>query len=571
MRNLQYILFLFASVIAYGQVTLVTAVEGKDFRVGERMKVTVTLRIEGNDRIQETPLRTPDFSKFEQIDSGSDQNSFIEPVSQTVINQQIFQWVLSPKVTGKVRVGSFLVQVNGKIYKTEPIDLDISNARVAERPSKKDDVYLNLEVQNREVFENEPTIAIIRAYSSNFNNLRNIADVNLDGQNGIGVKPVSFAKSDIEQNPKSRLLSQIVAVYMLYPEKSGAVEIKPATASYSAGGNSTTLKSNKVSLKVKNLPVGSPSSFKNTVGNYKISMESPSLNDRVEVNKPLDVIVKVSGEGNLDKSSMPKLASSDAYTFYKPKVKQSGSGSETTLLAHYVVVPKVPGEIQISTEKFAFFNPDTQKYADLGASKLPVQVLTPEEVANAKSTLETVNEFTNNVLETVDTPVIPTKKLKVEPKANLKWQTVLGNYTLMGLFAAALLSLFWVYRRFFSPSGIQKAPLGSVAETEAKLREAARFDADIHLNYLERLILEHKYDEFFRNIEDLKQDAQNFIQKKYQSSIKNYFISQHGASEAEKFQKLEQQISVEKYAPIKTDEHLAELLNTARSLYSEIK
>lgn len=566
MKRLQYILFLFASVIAYGQVTLVTAVEGKDFRVGERMKVTVTLRIEGNDRIQETPLRTPDFSKFEQIGSGSDQTSYIEPVSQTVINQQVFQWVLSPKTVGKVRVGSFLVQVNGRIYKTEPIDLDVGNARIAERTNKKDDVYLNLEVQNREVFENEPTVAVIRAYSSNFNNLRNIGDVNLAHQKGIEVKPVSFEKSDIEQSPKSRLLSQVVAVYMLYPEKTGAVEVRPATASYSSGGNFITLKSNKVSLRVKTLPKGSPSNFNNTVGNYTVDIESPSAADAIELNKPLDVIVKVTGEGNLDKTKMPKLARSAAYTFYRPKIKQA---ENNTLLAHYVVVPKIPGDIEILTEKFAFFNPETQKYSDL-ESALPVKVLTPEEIENAKTTLETVNDFTNNVLETVDTPVMPTKKLRVQPNAGFRWQTLVGNYTLIGLFAFAVLSAYWAYRRFLSPAQPREIPLGSIAETEAKLREMPRFDVETHFSYLERLISAQQYDDFFKNIEDLKQDAQRFIRKKYSIGLKDYFVSRHGASVAERFQKLEQQIAIEKYAPVKTDEHLEELLGSAKSLYSLI-
>lgn len=572
MKQLQYIFFLFASVIAYGQVTLVTAVEGKDFRVGEKVKVTVTLRIEGNDRIQETPLRTPDFSKFEQLNSGSDQTSAIDPVSQIVINQQIFQWVLSPKTAGRVRLGSFLVQVNGKIYKTEPIDFDIANARLTDKSAKKDDVYLNLEVQNREIFENEPTVAVIRAYSSNFNNLRNIGDVNLDNQNGIEVRPVSFTKSDIEQNPKSRLLSQVVAVYMLYPEKTGAMEVKPATASYSSGGNSTLLKSNKVSLKVKTLPGGFPSGFKNTVGNYKVSVESPAKRENIEVNKPVDVIVKVSGEGNLSKATMPRLAHSHAYTFYRPKIKlDQNSGNKTTLLAYYVVVPKIPGDIEITTEKFAYFNPETQKYADLGASSLPLKVLSTEEIADAKTTLETVNEFTNNVLSTVDTSVTPTKKLKIEPKASFKWQTLLGNYTLIGLFTFALLIAYWAYLRFFSTAPVKKAPLGSVAETEAKIREVQNFDAETHLNYLNRLATEHNYDGFFNNVEALKLDAQDFIRNKYGCSMKDYFTMHHGVSIKEQFQKLEQQISIEKFVPVKTEEQLSDLLKSIKSLYILIR
>ena len=114
-HKIPYILFLFSAIFTYGQVTLAVS-DVKNPRVNQRFNLTVILEISGENMEQETPLRMPDLSKFDIIGSASEQNTVVLDAKKgDVLNQMVYQWVLTPKEAGKIRFGSVLVTVNGKI------------------------------------------------------------------------------------------------------------------------------------------------------------------------------------------------------------------------------------------------------------------------------------------------------------------------------------------------------------------------------------------------------------------------------------------------------------------------
>src|SRR5690606_23387069 len=140
-----YILFLFSALSVAGQVTLEVS-EVKDTKVNQKFNLTVLLEISGENMVQETPLRMPDMSKFDIVGSASEQNTVVlDPKKGDVLNQLIYQYVLSPKQSGKIKFGSVLVTVNGKIYKTEPFEINVRDSEKASAPNDSavnDDVYL---------------------------------------------------------------------------------------------------------------------------------------------------------------------------------------------------------------------------------------------------------------------------------------------------------------------------------------------------------------------------------------------------------------------------------------------
>ncbi|MCB4234632.1 BatD family protein [Kaistella anthropi] len=100
--------------------------EVKDAKVNQRFNLTVLLEIAGENMQQETPLRMPDLSKFEILGSASEQNTVVLDAKKgDIINQMVYQLSLSPKQIGKLKFGSVLVTVNGKIYKTEPFEINV--------------------------------------------------------------------------------------------------------------------------------------------------------------------------------------------------------------------------------------------------------------------------------------------------------------------------------------------------------------------------------------------------------------------------------------------------------------
>ena len=447
-QQISYILFLFSAVFTYGQVTLAIS-DVKDQKINQRFTLTVLLEISGENMEQQTPLQMPDFSKFDIIGSASERNTVVLDASKgNVINQLVYQYVLSPKQSGRIKIGSALVTVNGKIYKTEPFDITVREAdktnSVADN-TDRNDLYLNLEVQDKVVYKNEPTIAVLRAYSRDYDNFRKLGKLHFPSQRNANIKPVSFAKSEIESS--AGMASQIIGIFMIFPSETGTIEINPISATFANPAKENKISSNKIQLNVKKLPVGMPNHFKNAVGQFTIDLSTNVSNQISEINKPVHLFLKVAGSGNLGSLHLPKILNSENYSFFTPKVTSqttaNKNGLSGAIIAEYIVVPKIPGTVMIKFENFSYFDPNSKKYTDLGSKELVLQVKTPEQIAEAKTTLEKVNDYTNTVLETVNTPVLQTQNFIVTDKNQINWKIVVGNIALL----TSLITLFAVVMR----------------------------------------------------------------------------------------------------------------------------
>ena len=570
-----YILSLFSAIFAHGQVTLAVS-DVKDAKVNQRLNLTVLLEISGENMQQETPLRMPDLSKFDIIGTASEQNTVVLDAKKgDVLNQMVYQWVLTPKQSGKIKFGSVLVTVNGKIYKTEPFDINVRDVEkktsVADN-STSNDLYLSLEVQDREVYKNESTIAILRAYSRDYGSFRNVGNIQVPQQKNARIKPVSFAKSEIESS--AGMNSQVLAVFMIFPSEEGNIEINPVTASISNSNREAKIVSNRVKLNVKKLPAGMPETFKNAVGKFDIAVVNNNATEVSEIQKPVNVTMKVSGAGNFGTLHLPKIVNSNDYIFYPPKITARTTTHQNELsgvvTADYVVVPKKAGLVSINFEDFSFFNPTIKKYVDLGAKSISLDVKTPEEIAAAKSTLEKVNDYTNTVLETVNTPVLQTHNLKVKDKNSINWKVVFGNFALL----TAFIAMFFVVvkrreKRKLKPQVAEKNFV-SIAETEDLIRKGLNNSVEENIEYLKKLKDNKDFATFFSVYNDLVNETKkrNLIQS--ESDFRRFLEQNKGQQFADQYRVLSEQIQFERFAPVHSEERIEELFNSISTLFSEI-
>ena len=570
-----YILSLFSAIFAHGQVTLAVS-DVKDAKVNQRLNLTVLLEISGENMQQETPLRMPDLSKFDIIGTASEQNTVVLDAKKgDVLNQMVYQWVLTPKQSGKIKFGSVLVTVNGKIYKTEPFDINVRDVEkrtsVADN-STSNDLYLSLEVQDREVYKNESTIAILRAYSRDYGSFRNVGNIQVPQQKNARIKPVSFAKSEIESS--AGMNSQVLAVFMIFPSEEGNIEINPVTASISNSNREAKIVSNRVKLNVKKLPAGMPETFKNAVGKFDIAVVNNNATEVSEIQKPVNVTMKVSGAGNFGTLHLPKIVNSNDYIFYPPKITARTTTHQNELsgvvTADYVVVPKKAGLVSINFEDFSFFNPTIKKYVDLGAKSISLDVKTPEEIAAAKSTLEKVNDYTNTVLETVNTPVLQTHNLKVKDKNSINWKVVFGNFALL----TAFIAMFFVVvkrreKRKLKPQVAVKNFV-SIAETEDLIRKDLNNSVEENIEYLKKLKDNKDFATFFSVYNDLVNETKkrNLIQS--ESDFRRFLEQNKGQQFADQYRVLSEQIQFERFAPFHSEERIEELFNSISTLFSEI-
>ncbi len=574
-RKVLHIFLLFCTVLAYGQVTLAIS-EVKDAKVNQRFNLTVLLEIAGENMQQETPLRMPDLSKFEILGSASEQNTVVLDAKKgDIINQMVYQLSLTPKQSGKLKFGSVLVTVNGKIYKTEPFEINVRDnekkSSVADN-SPANDVYLTIDIQDREVYKNEPTVAVVRAHSRNYDNFRKVGKLRLPHQHNARIKPIHFAKSEIESS--EGMASQVLGAFIIFPTVSGRIELNPVVANVASTTKDHQISSNRIALNVKKLPAGMPEDFRNAVGNFDINVANKNPAETPEVEKPVNISLKISGTGNFGTLHLPKIVRSENYISFPPKITSKTSAQNDQLsgdiIADYVVIPKKPGSVSVDFESFSFFDPTAKKYVDLGPKSVILNVKTHEQIVDSKTTLEKVNDYTNSVLETVNTPVLQTHNLKIKDKNKINWKVVAGNLALM----AALFSMFLVVKkkvkRKEKPVAEKKA-IVTIAELEAQLRAKMNHQFEDHAEYLKKVVEEKDFEKFFSTYDELKDDVKKSFQTSTESEFRKYLEDHKGRILADQYRALSEQIQIEKYAPYHSEDQIEELLKRIISIYTEIR
>lgn len=577
MRNkISYILFLLASVIAYGQISFRASSDKSDYDAGDIINIIVVLETNGVPIYEQSLLKLPDLAnKFTVLGSGSNNRSFVDPASNTIITQTVYKIALEAKQKGKMRLGSFLIDINDRRYKTEPFNIFIKDTerRAPMAKTTSNEVYLNVDVEDKSIYVNEPTIAVLRAYSKNIDNLRKVKNIRLPEQSNVNTKMISMQKSEIDPSGYDDMPTQVLAVFMVFPNELGNVEVHPVSATL--GNNSKkSIHSNRVKLNVKKLPHTAPENYNNAVGKFNVSI-SASNKEKLEVEKPMNVTVKISGDGNFETMALPKIAASPDYDFFTPKivshVKASRTGNVGEVVANYILIPKRVGEFAIKTEGFTYFNPEEEKYEELESQFLNVNVLSHAQVVDAQSTLEKVNEYTNTVLETVNTPILKTSALKVKEKDKINWNTMWVNGAL--LFAALIGFLgYRKWRRTSNENKIKNAPkpLGSVAETESEIRKNLKTDLSDYFHYLQDLKSKNDFAGFFNAYSELDAETRKQKGSKTDSEFYFYLRENKGSDILEKYKVLSQKVQIEKYAPQATSDSLQNLYDEIVEIYSKI-
>ena len=125
--KLIHILLCLFSVIAYGQVELSMRPDKTEYNGKEVVNLILILELDGSELQQQTGFQLPDLSKFTMIGSGSVTNTLVDPETNTVIIQKVTKIALEPKQKGKIKIGSVLVTVSNKRYKTEPFTINIKD------------------------------------------------------------------------------------------------------------------------------------------------------------------------------------------------------------------------------------------------------------------------------------------------------------------------------------------------------------------------------------------------------------------------------------------------------------
>lgn len=552
-RNLYIFITILFSVFSYGQVSILSETNTKEYEVKEPFKLNIGLEISGNNLEQQTPVKLPDLSKFEILGNASEVFSFIDPDTGVLVKQMIYQLVLEPKQSGKIKIGSALVQVNGKIYKTEAFDIIVKeNSKKESEKILAKNVQLSMETKNSSAYAFEPISITLKASGKNFHNFRKIHHIQLP-RNKVKVYPISLNQNEIEIGNTA---SQVIASFIVYPDKTGIYSIPAALAKL----ENEQLTSNTLNINIKPLPQGAPSHFKNAVGEF--GLEIIKLNDQAFANETFEILIKLSGQGNFDHIELPKiLESTDYQILNKPKkstnITTTSKGLVGEITEHYIIIPKKEGNMILNIEDFSFFNPKNNKYQNISKTENILVSNTPQD-----STIEKLMDDTGHILKKVELSPISQKEEKEAPLKSI----------FIGVFALSIIGgiSVWIFRKKNKKRKTKIIPekITTIAETEEILKHKLFVGKEYYFRSMQKDLENNMPLSFFEHYDELHHDAEEQVNLESNKSIEEFLEDTTDNHFVQEFKAFRGKIQVEKYAPIHED--LYKLYNDIIKFYSKI-
>ncbi len=400
-RCLAFFMFLMFFVCAYAQVSLTASVDHTQVDVTQDINLTLTLQ--SNSANTQVPVM-PSLPNFNIYSSG--QSTSISMLNGKVNAIHNFNYILSPRFPGRSIIEPFTVEIGGKTYSTEPIEIEVvrgdgrkpqgdsssKRARNSAMPisnenSSKPDFFMTAEVDKKQAYLDEQINLIIRFYQSK--NAVGNPQYERPKMQGLVFEETRTNQEFVYIDGKQYVYTEFPSVvFGIVPGKG---TISPATVYYvaqgsdpfdiffggtGAGGGSSEVKTDPLQIEIKPLPEeGKTKTFYGAVGsNYKIEakLEQPQT---IHAGEPVTLIVDVSGRGNIKgigNVPVPDMGSSfrvyDTASSVKTQIKDDIMEGAKTFKT--LIVPRVSGSYEIPAIKFTYF--DTGSYTYKTVSSKPI-------------------------------------------------------------------------------------------------------------------------------------------------------------------------------------------------------
>ncbi len=393
LKSILFPLFFCFASLAYSQVSFTADASKTKLGVNERLRMDFTMNQDGDN------FDPPPFTGFTVV-AGPNQS-----ISNTWINgrssyKKTYSYYLQPNQTGKFNIGQAEITINGKVYKTTPINIMISAAVVSPNSGNNaesiasEHIHLVAEISNSNPFLNEGITVVYKLYVSqqisvsNWRPIDNPIYADFWSQN-IDINRLEPKQGTFQGEPYRYV---ILRKTVLYPQKTGKLKMEPLRLSITVDVPTDrfdifgrrqyerldkTIAAGAQTISVKPLPQeNKPASFTGAVGefNFKVSASKKSL----KASESFIINAEVSGKGNLKLFDLPKLTVPSALELYDPEhsedVSTNLNGMYGDITDSYTIVPRAKGKYPIPSLEFSYFDPKTETYKTLKSEEMLIIV-----------------------------------------------------------------------------------------------------------------------------------------------------------------------------------------------------
>lgn len=392
MKQITILLVFLYSLTSLAQVSFTAEASRSKLGINERLKVEFKIDANGDN------FRPPSFDGLNKI-GGPNQfySQHYENGKSTFI--KTYTYFFQPEKRGKITIGQAEITVEGQVYKTSPIEVEVTAAvdtpnqsrAVAEAGSG---IHLIAEVSKSKPYLNEGIYVVYKLFLSptvNIRNWRPLDDPKFEGfwSQNINIDQLELKEGEFGGQPYRYVeLRKTV----LYPQKTGELKIEPLSLAVSVEVPTDkrdffgrrmydvvekNFSANTKTIDVKPLPEeNKPEGFSGAVGEFDFKLKANKK--ELDAQTSLELTSEVSGKGNLKLFNLPKIQSPSSFEVYEPErnenVRTTSLGMRGSISEKYTVIPEFKGEYVIQPTSFSYFNPNTESYETLKSTPITIQV-----------------------------------------------------------------------------------------------------------------------------------------------------------------------------------------------------
>ena len=469
MRFLYYFLVLGIFTIQ-GQVSFEAKVSKKRLGLNERLRIDFEMNENGDN------FNPPNFINFHVV-SGPQQSVSRSWVNGVQSFSKTYTYFLTPKKKGKIVLGQAEVNINGEIYKTSPIEIEIISA--VEKPNDPNNtdniidgnIHLVAEISKNNPYLNEGITVTYKLYFRNPISISDVQELESPSYGDFWSHLIKIGRAEINMRGsyKGEPYNEVIwRKAVLYPQKTGKLILEPLTLNLSLNLPSNRkdlfgrriltqaqkmITTGKDIIRVKGLPQNNkPDNFSGAVGEFDFDV---ILNkNALKATESFQVKIKVKGKGNLKLFNLPPINVPNTLEVYEPEheenIQITVSGMEGFIEDNYTIVPEYQGKYPIPPVKFTYFNPQTALYKTLNSQDLLVDVFDGPQAGSKRANM--VVSESKQIIETsenafrfikLNTELTPVNK-KIFWMSNRFWILL---FTPLLLIITAYLFKFFVFEK----------------------------------------------------------------------------------------------------------------------------
>lgn len=375
-----FIVCIFFSCLLSAQVNFRATLSKNSLGINERVRIDFIMDKDGDNFIP------PEFENFRVV-AGPSQSIKNSWVNGKRSYSKTYTYFLSPIEKGNFKIGQASVEVDGEIYKTLILNVEVTSA--VEIPVNPNDpsyiadnnIHLVAEISKTNPYLNEPISIVYKLYWKPDLGITNPRE--LDAPRYVNFWSKNIDNTPIAENGTYKGEAYRYAVMrktVLYPQKTGELSIEPLVYDIAVQVPSNrrdifgqvlsntvnkTVSAGKVKINVRPLPnQGRPDNFSGAVGNFDLLVNTTKK--ELLISEAFQLNIEIKGKGNFNLFNFPSINLPATLEVYEPerieKLKTNFQGINGSLKDQYTVVPSSPGKYAIPKISFTYFDPKDTSY-----------------------------------------------------------------------------------------------------------------------------------------------------------------------------------------------------------------